>query len=153
VSAPTLVLLAAGLGSRYGGLKQFDPIGPGGTTLMDYGLFDAWRAGFGRAVFVLGSEMTARLMPDLVTRYGGKLAMEAVTQRPDDLPHGFQVPADRSRPWGTTQAVLAAAPLLHGPFAVLNSTASMAGMPSSRRGIPPRGHPPPTTPLSVTHWQ
>ncbi|MDH4347535.1 MAG: nucleotidyltransferase [Gemmatimonadota bacterium] len=121
MTAPTLVVLAAGLGSRYGGLKQFDPIGPGGSTLTDFALYDAWRAGVKRAVFILRPEMVAELMPALVARYGTKLAIEAATQWLDDLPPGFEVTPDRTRPWGTTQAVLAAAPLLDGPFAVLNA--------------------------------
>jgi len=121
VTAPRLVVLAAGLGSRYGSLKQFDPIGPGGSTLMDFALYDAWRAGLTRAVFILRPEMVAEVMPALVARYGGKLSIVAAAQRLDDLPSGFHVPPDRTRPWGTTQAVLAAAPLLAGPFAVLNA--------------------------------
>jgi hypothetical protein len=121
VTAPALVVLAAGLGSRYGGPKQFDPIGPGGSTLMDYALFDAWRAGFRRAVFVLRPESVAEVMPGFSARYGSRFELAAAPQRLEDLPSGFGVPPDRTRPWGTTQAVLAAAPLLDGPFAVLNA--------------------------------
>jgi hypothetical protein len=121
VTAPALVVLAAGLGSRYGGLKQFDQIGPGGSTLMDFALFDAWRAGFRRAVFVLSSELIADVMPGLSARYGSRLELAAAPQRLEDLPPEFGVPPGRTRPWGTTQAVLAAVPLLDGPFAVLNA--------------------------------
>jgi len=121
VTAPTLVVLAAGLGRRYGGLKQFDRLGPGGSSLMDYALFDAWRAGFRRAAFVLPSELVAELTPELSARYGSRLEVAAVPQRLEDLPPGFSVPPGRTRPWGTAHAVLAAVPLLEGPFAVLNA--------------------------------
>ena len=121
MTTPMLVVLAAGLGTRYGGLKQFDQIGPGGSTLMDYALFDAWRAGFRRAVFVLRPEMIAQVMPGLSTRYDSRFDIEAAPQHLDDLPSGFSVPPGRTRPWGTTQAVLAASPLIAGPFAVLNA--------------------------------
>ena len=143
MTAPALVVLAAGLGSRYGGLKQFDPIGPGGSTLMDYALFDACRAGFGRAVFILSPESMAEVMPGLAARYGSRLELAAAPQRVEDVPPGFGVPPGRTRPWGTTQAVLAAAPLLEGPFAVLNAD-DFYGRPAIEAiaGFLRAGHPP-----------
>jgi dTDP-glucose pyrophosphorylase len=122
VTSPlTLVVLAAGLGSRYGGLKQLDPLGPGGATLMDYAVFDAWRSGFSRAVFVIRPEMAEAFSATMGDRYRSRLDVATALQRLDALPAGFRVPAGRSRPWGTTQAVLAAVDQIHGPFAVLNA--------------------------------
>jgi NDP-sugar pyrophosphorylase family protein len=117
----TLVVLAAGLGSRFGRLKQLEPVGPAGATLMDYSAFDARRAGFGRVVFVIRPEMTEpfdRLVGD---RYRNRLDVAVVTQRLEDLPPLAVLPPDRVRPWGTAQAVLAAREQVSGPFAVLNA--------------------------------
>jgi hypothetical protein len=121
VSAPTLVLLAAGLGSRYGGLKQLDPLGPGGATLMDYAVHDGWRAGFGTIVFVIRPEMEAAFERQLGARYRARLPVATALQRLEDLPGPFQVPPGRTRPWGTTQAVLATRAAVPGQFAVLNA--------------------------------
>lgn len=121
MSAPTLVLLAAGLGSRYGGLKQLDSIGPGGATLMDYAVHDGWRAGFGTIVFVIRPEMEEAFERQLGARYRSRLPVVTALQRLDDLPPPFQVPSGRTRPWGTTQAVLATRGAVPGHFAVLNA--------------------------------
>jgi hypothetical protein len=115
-----LVILAAGLGSRYGGLKQLDPVGPGGATLMDYSLFDALRAGFGEAVFVIRPDMEAAF-GEFARRWGTRLRWRTALQRLEDVPPGVSVPADRTKPWGTAHAVLAAAALIRGPFVVLNA--------------------------------
>lgn len=115
-----LVILAAGLGSRYGGLKQLEAIGPGGHTLMEYSLYDAHRAGFGEAIFVIRPDMQDAFR-DYATRFGGGLSWHTVLQRLEDVPPGVVVPAERAKPWGTAHAVLAAAPLIHAPFAVLNA--------------------------------
>jgi hypothetical protein len=119
--SPTLVLLAAGLGSRYGGLKQLAPVGPGGSTLMDYSLYDGWRAGFRRAVFVIRPELAEEFATRVVPRYVGRLEVVLAEQRLEDLPAWFQPGEGRTRPWGTTQAVLAAAPSVTGDFLVLNA--------------------------------
>lgn len=117
----TLVVLAAGLGSRFGGPKQLATLGPGGSTLMDYGLFDGWRAGFRRAVFVIRPELAPVFEQTTGQRYAGRLDVSVAYQRIDALPEGRRPPTGRERPWGTTHAVLAAAPFLTGPFAVLNA--------------------------------
>jgi hypothetical protein len=117
----TLVVLAAGVGSRYGGLKQLEPIGPGGATLMDYALYDARRAGFTDAVLVIRPEMD-----EAVGRFAGERArafprISSAHQRLDDVPAGCTVPGSRTKPWGTAHAVLAAARAVRTPFAVLNA--------------------------------
>ena len=117
----TLVVLAAGMGSRYGGLKQLDPVGPSGETVMDYSVFDAMRAGFDRVVFVIRRDIEEAFKQVIGSRYAHKVNVEYAFQRMDDLPGGFPVPADRAKPWGTAQAVYAARTLLHEPFAVINA--------------------------------
>ncbi|NOS99911.1 MAG: nucleotidyltransferase [Phycisphaerales bacterium] len=117
----SMVFLAAGMGSRYGGLKQMDGVGPNGETILDYSSFDALRAGFGRLVFVIREEMEA----DFRARIGDRIARDAAVtyafQRDDDLPSGFTAPPGRTKPWGTGHAVLAAARAVDGPFAVANA--------------------------------
>jgi len=115
-----LVVLAAGLGSRYGGLKQLDGVGPHGATLMEYSLFDARRAGFAEAVFVIRPDMEEAFR-GFAARLAGRLSWRTVLQRLEDVPPGVAVPPGRDKPWGTAHAVLAAAPAIHGPFAVLNA--------------------------------
>lgn len=117
----TLVLLAAGMGSRYGGLKQLDPFGPHGETLMDYSVHDAIRAGFTRVVFVIRKDFEAAFREQVAAKYAGKIQAELAFQSLGALPAGKRVPEGRTKPWGTAQALLAAAPLLHGPFAVCNA--------------------------------
>lgn len=117
----TLVVLAAGMGSRYGGLKQLDPVGPGGATLMDYAVFDAWRTGFANVLFIIRPEMEEAFRPFVEGRYGGRVHVGTAHQRLDDLPSGFRVPDGRVKPWGTAHAVLAAAGAVRGPFAVVNA--------------------------------
>jgi hypothetical protein len=119
-AAPVLLVLAAGLGSRYGGLKQMEPVGPGGATLMDYAVFDAAREGFGAAVFVVRPEMDPDFSDRVLPRYVGRLAVRTVYQRMGPPP-GFAVPEGRTKPWGTAHAVLAAADAIAAPFAVLNA--------------------------------
>ncbi|HJQ65942.1 MAG TPA: NTP transferase domain-containing protein [Gemmatimonadales bacterium] len=115
-----LVVLAAGLGSRYGGLKQLEAVGPAGTTLMEYSLFDARRAGFDDVVFVIRPDM-ADAFRDFAVRFAGRFSWRLALQRLEDVPAGVTLPASRAKPWGTAHAVLAAAPAIQEPFAVLNA--------------------------------
>jgi hypothetical protein len=116
-----LVMLAAGLGSRFGGVKQLQEMGPGGTTLMEYALYDGLRAGFREAVFVIRADMEATFRDFARTRFGKRMPWRIAIQRLEDIPPGAVVPPGRVKPWGTGQAVLAAAEQVQGPFAVLNA--------------------------------
>jgi hypothetical protein len=117
---PTLVLLAAGVGSRYGGQKQLDRVGPGGATLIDYAAFDARRVGFGRVVLVVRSDNEAAVREAVDRGMSRHLEVDYAVQD-EHLPAGFQPPAGRTKPWGTGHALLSAAPYLDRPFAVLNA--------------------------------
>jgi NDP-sugar pyrophosphorylase family protein len=119
--APTLLVLAAGMGSRYGGLKQIDPVGPSGETVLDYAVHDAIRAGFGEVVFVIRREFEGAFTSAVTAKYARAIAVRTVFQSADDLPPGFDVPAGRERPWGTGHAVWCAREALGGPFAVINA--------------------------------
>lgn len=116
-----LVILAAGLGSRYGRMKQLEGVGPGGETLMEYSLYDALRAGFGEAVFVIRADMEEAFAEFATARFGNRIPWRPAIQRLEDVPSGVLVPPDRKKPWGTAHAVLAAADCVHAPFAVLNA--------------------------------
>ena len=117
----TLVLLAAGMGSRYGGLKQLDAFGPSGETLMDYGVYDAAQAGFTRVVFVIRKDFEDAFRAQIVPKASKLLKIEIAFQSLEDLPAGCSVPEGRTKPWGTSHALLAAEPLLTGPFCVCNA--------------------------------
>ncbi|MBE6392490.1 MAG: nucleotidyltransferase [Lentisphaerae bacterium] len=117
----TLVVLAAGMGSRYGGLKQLDPMGPNGETIMDYSVFDAVRAGFNRVVFVIRRDFEAEFKERIGKKYEKLLKVDYAFQQLDDLPDGFTVPEGREKPWGTGHALLAARNILDTPFAVINA--------------------------------
>jgi NDP-sugar pyrophosphorylase family protein len=119
--APTLLILAAGLGSRYGGLKQLDSVGPAGETILDYAVFDAVRAGFGRVVFVIRRDFEAAFRTQVAARYAGRVAVDFVFQAIDALPAGFAPPAGREKPWGTGHAVWCARDAIHEPFAVIGA--------------------------------
>jgi dTDP-glucose pyrophosphorylase len=119
--SPALVILAAGMGSRYGGLKQTDPVGPGGETIMDFSVYDALRAGFGKVVLVIRKEMEPAFRETIVARFEKRIAVDYVFQSLDNLPEGFAIPAGRTKPWGTAHAVLMAASAVHEPFAVINA--------------------------------
>ena len=113
--------MAAGMGSRYGGLKQLDGVGPSGETIMDYSVFDAARAGFGKVVFVIGRHFEQDFREKVLAKYEGRIPVEVVFQSVDALPAGFVPPADRVKPWGTGHAVLMAADTIREPFAVINA--------------------------------
>jgi MobA-like NTP transferase domain len=118
---PTLLILAAGLGRRYGGLKQMDPVGDCGETIIDYTAFDALRAGFGQLVFVIRREMEADFRQTIGARLEKRFPVRYAFQELGDLPPGVSMPAGREKPWGTGHAVLAAADLISGPFGVVNA--------------------------------
>ena len=120
-SALTLLVLAGGLGSRFGGLKQMAPFGPNGETILDYSVFDAARAGFTRVVFVIREDFADAFRRRIDARYGGRLDVAYVCQDIHDVPPKFSVPPDRTKPWGTLHAVLAARKLIDRPFAVVNA--------------------------------
>ncbi len=117
----SLLVLAAGMGSRYGGLKQLDPMGPSGETLLDYSVFDARRAGFDRVVFIIRRDIEAEFREKIGTRYQGLIAVDYVFQQLDALPGDFSVPAGRQKPWGTAHAIWCAREALDGPFAAINA--------------------------------
>lgn len=117
---PTLLVLAAGIGSRYGGLKQIDPVGPGGETIIDYSVYDAMRAGFGRLVFVIRRDIERPFKEMIGRRFEQRLPVDYVYQELDRLPAGFKAPAGRVKPWGTGHAVLMGAEAIQAPFAVIN---------------------------------
>jgi NDP-sugar pyrophosphorylase family protein len=117
----TLVVLAAGMGSRYGGLKQVDPVGPAGETVLDYAVFDAIRAGFSRVVFVIRRDFEDVFRENIGARYSGRVAVDYVFQSRDALPAGFTMPAGREKPWGTGHAVWCARGAVRENFAVINA--------------------------------
>ena len=117
----TLLVLAAGIGSRYGGVKQMDGIGPSNESIIDYSVYDAIRAGFDKIVFVVNKKIEADFREVWEPKLKGKVKCEYVIQDPEDLPTGFSVPEGRVKPWGTGQAVLAARDIIDTPFAVINA--------------------------------
>jgi len=156
--APTLLVLAAGMGSRYGGLKQVDPVGPSGETVLDYAVFDARRAGFGRVVFVIRKDFEELFRKQIGAKYAGQIAVDYVFQSLDTLPAGATVSAGREKPWGTGHAVWCAREAVHEPFAVINAddfygadsfvqlAKFLTSAAASPRGFDPMsGHPAPRT--------
>ncbi len=117
---PTLLLLAAGMGSRYGGLKQLDGLGPNGETIMDYSIYDAIQAGFGKIVWVIRKDFEQDFREKILSKYEGKIPCELVFQSLDKLPEGYEVPEGRTKPWGTNHAVMMAKDAIHEPFCVIN---------------------------------
>ncbi len=117
---PTLFLLAAGMGSRYGGLKQLDTLGPQGQCIMDYSIYDAIQAGFGKIVWVIRRDFEEQFRNQVLSRYEGHVPCELCFQALDALPEGFSVPEGREKPWGTNHAVMMGDGVINEPFAVLN---------------------------------
>lgn len=118
---PSLLVLAAGMGSRYGGLKQMDPMGPHGETVLDYSVYDAIRAGFKRVVFIIREDFAEAFRKGVGARFEDKIEVDYAFQKLVDLPSGYQIPAGRQKPWGTAHAVRAARHQVKGPFAVINA--------------------------------
>jgi NDP-sugar pyrophosphorylase family protein len=118
---PALLVLAAGMGNRYGGLKQTDPVGPSGETIIDYSIYDALRAGFGKVVFVIRKDIEQAFKQAVGARFEGHIAVEYVFQELGEIPEEFSVPTGRIRPWGTLHATLMAAETIDQPFAVINA--------------------------------
>jgi NDP-sugar pyrophosphorylase family protein len=118
---PTLVILAAGMGSRYGGLKQIDPVGPAGQTIMDYSIHDAVQAGFGKVVFVIRRGFAELFKRQVGARAERRLAVDYAYQELADVPEWFTVPPERDKPWGTAHAILVAREIVNEPFAAINA--------------------------------
>lgn len=121
MNRPVLVVMAAGMGSRYGGMKQIDPVGPNGEVIIDYSLYDAYRAGFRTVIFVIKHEIEEAFHAAIGDRISKVMDVKYAFQQLDNLPAGFSVPENREKPWGTCHAVLAAKDLIDGPFAVINA--------------------------------
>lgn len=118
---PTLLVLAAGMGTRYGGNKQLDEVGPSGETIIDYSIYDAIRAGFGRIVFVIRQDIEEQVKERFVDRLQGKIEVDYVFQEITNLPEGVTVAPDRSKPWGTSHAILVTKDKIKEPFGVINA--------------------------------
>lgn len=118
---PVLVVMAAGMGSRYGGLKQIDPVGNHGQLIIDYSIYDAKRAGFETVVFIIKHEIEDDFKEAIGNRMSKIMNVEYAFQEVTDLPEGYSVPADRTKPWGTAHAIMAARNIIDGPFAVVNA--------------------------------
>lgn len=117
----TLLVLAAGMGSRYGGLKQLDQVGPSGETIIDYSVYDAIEAGFNKIVFIIRKDIEKEMKELLFDKYSKKIKIEYVFQELDNIPEGVDLPADRVKPWGTGHAVLMAKNVINEPFVVINA--------------------------------
>ena len=118
---PTLVVMAAGVGSRYGGLKQIDPVGPDGEIILDYSVYDAIRAGFGKVIFIIRRDIEKDFKAIIGSHFAGRINVEYVFQELTDLPADFSVPEGRTKPWGTGHAVLACRNVVREPFGVINA--------------------------------
>ena len=118
---PTLLVLAAGMGSRYGGNKQLDEVGPSGETIIDYSIYDAIRAGFGKIVFIIRRDIEAQIKERFVNKLKGKIEIDYVFQEITNLPEGSKINPERTKPWGTSHAVLVAKDKIKEPFGVINA--------------------------------
>ncbi len=121
MSKPTLIVMAAGIGRRYGGLKQIDPVGPRGEIIIDYSIYDALNAGFGKVVFVIKKDIEEAFRERVGKTIEKQCETTYVFQQVEDVPEGFEVPPDRQKPWGTGHATLSCRSVVHSPFAVINS--------------------------------
>lgn len=117
----TLLIMAAGMGSRFGGLKQIEPVGPTGEFIIDYSIYDALKAGFTKVVFIIKEENFELFKATVGKRIEDKIKVEYVFQRLEDLPEGYQLPSERVKPWGTAHAILSAKEKIHEPFAIINA--------------------------------
>lgn len=118
---PSLVVLSAGIGSRYGGLKQIEPVGPNGEAIIEYSVFDAIRAGYGKIVFIINRKIESDFNNHVLVRFEDKIATECVFQEMDMLPEGHTVPSGRTKPWGTAHALMSADKAAKSPFCVINA--------------------------------
>jgi len=116
-----LVIMAAGIGSRYGGTKQVDPVGPSGETILDYSVYDAIQAGFHRVIFIIRRNIEVAFRRDIASNFQDKIRVEYVYQELQDIPQGFSVPPGREKPWGTGHALLSCSKIIRGPFVVINA--------------------------------
>lgn len=116
----TLLIMAAGMGSRYGGLKQLDPVGPSGETIIDYSVYDAIRSGFNKIVFIIRKDFEKEFQSQITDKYQDRIKVEFAFQDLNDLPQGFKCPEGRVKPWGTGHAILTASELIHEPFVAIN---------------------------------
>lgn len=121
ISCATLAVMAAGMGSRYGGLKQLDPVGPSGEVMLEYSVYDALRAGFGRVVFIIRRDFEKDFREGVLARFPRGCRADLVFQGLEDVPEGFRVPRERKKPWGTAHAVLRLGGAVDGPFCVINA--------------------------------
>ena len=121
MNKPVLVIMAAGMGSRYGGLKQLDPVGNHGQLIIDYSIYDARRAGFETVVFIIKPEIEADFKAAIGDRVSKMMEVKYAYQLKEDLPEGYSVPAGRTKPWGTAHAALSARKVVDGPFAIINA--------------------------------
>ena len=150
-AAPALVVLAAGIGARYGGLKQMEPVGPGGEAVLDYAVFDAKRAGFGKFIFVIRREIEQDFREVFGRRFAKHVNVDYAFQELDMVPAGRYVPPTAQKPWGTGHAVLCAAPVLDRPFAVINAD-DFYGAESFRALARFLTQPPRPTPICSPWW-
>ena len=121
MNSVTLLVLAAGMGSRYGGLKQLDSVGPNGETVIDYSVFDAIRAGFNKVVFIIREDFKEEFKLSIGEKFQDRIEVEYAFQKLDELPPGYTIPNDRTKPWGTGHAILSAMKTVRDPFAVINA--------------------------------
>lgn len=121
MNSVTLLVLAAGMGSRYGGLKQLDSVGPNGETVIDYSVFDAIRAGFNKVVFIIREDFKEEFKLSIGEKFQDRIQVEYAFQKLDELPPGYTIPNDRTKPWGTGHAILSAMQTVRDPFAVINA--------------------------------